>query len=153
MPSAAAGATAEAAVVLVVAAEVAVDSASVAAEVAVDSAAVAAAVHFVVAVEAVHFAEAEATAAFEAAVDLAEASGEDTAAMVGDMVTVGVIGADTASVLAGAGQATGPVTPTILTIMDTPPIMVIRVITDTIRTLTADMVPPDHTLQTRPRLL
>jgi hypothetical protein len=117
-------------------------------------------VAFVVAV-AVHFAAAEASAAFEAVVDtavasaedMAEASAEDMAATVAGTATAAVIGADTPSVLAGAGQATGAVTHTIRTIMDTPPIMGIRVITDTIPTHLADMAHTDHMLPIRPRLL
>ena len=125
-----------------------------AAEEAVVSAAVVAAVHFVVAVEAVRFAEAVAVsevaerfavAAVDfAVVDLAEASAEALAAMVVAMATGAVFGAATDSSLASATPpGIGRATPTILTIMDTPPIMVIRAIPDTIHTLTVDMAHTD----------
>jgi hypothetical protein len=106
------------------------------------------AVRFVVAAEAVPFAAAEPFA--EAAVDFAA----DMVAMVAGTVTDAATGVAIDSFLASAiPPGIGRVMPTILTIMDTPPIMVIRVTTDTIRTLTMDMAHTDHMPLIRPHLL
>jgi len=159
MPSEEAAATAEA--VDLVVAVVAVDFAAVVAE-AVDS------------VEVVRFAEgegeaasvavvgvvrfAEATAAFAAAahfVEVEAASEEDTAvAMVAGTATGAVTGAATDSSLGSATPpGIGPVMPTILIFMDTPLTTLIRITTDTIRTLMADTARTDHMLLIRPHLL
>jgi hypothetical protein len=130
---------------------------------AVRFAAAVAAVHFVGAVEAVRFAGAveavrfaEAVAASEAAELFAEAadSAEDMVAMVAGTVTDAATGEATDSSLASATPpGIGPVMPTIPTIMDIRPPMVIRVTTDTIRTLTVEMARTDHMPLIRPRLL
>jgi len=141
---------------------------------AVDSAAVVAAVHFAEAVEAVHFEEAaeavdfaevvaeavrfeevEASGASEAAEPFVEAAvdfAEDTAAMAAGTVTDAPTATDSSLALA-TPPGIGPVMPTILTIMDIPPIMVLRITTDTIRTLTVDMAHTDHMRLIRLRLL
>jgi hypothetical protein len=87
---------------------------------------------------------------FVAAVDFAA----DMVAMVAGTVTDAATGVAIDSFLASAiPPGIGRVMPTILTIMDTPPIMVIRVTTDTIRTLTMDMAHTDHMPLIRPHLL
>jgi len=143
-----------------VAAEV-VGFVEVAAE-AVHFAEVAEAVHFAeVVAEAVRFEEAEASGAseaaerFEAAEPFVEAAvdfAEDTAAMAAGTVTDADTATDSSLALA-TPPGIGPVMPTILTIMDIPPIMVLRITTDTIRTLTVDMAHTDHMRLIRLRLL
>jgi len=113
------------------------------------------AAHFAVAVEAVRFAEAEASEASEAAEPFAVAAVDfavDTAAMAAGTVTDAATATDSSLALA-TPPGIGPVMPTILTIMDIPPTMVLRITTDTIRTLTVDMARTDHMRLIRPRLL
>jgi len=120
------------------------------------------AVHFAEAAEAVHFAEVVAEAVrfaaavrFEAAEPFVEAAVDFAVAaeaMAVGTVTDAATATDSSLALA-TPPGIGPVMPTILTIMDIPPTMVLRITTDTIRTLTVDMARTDHMRLIRPRLL
>jgi hypothetical protein len=125
-------------------------------------------VRFGEAVEGVRFGEAVAAASeaaelfveaepfAEAAVDFGAAAVDfaaDMVALVAGTVTDAATGVAIDSSLASATPpGIGRVMPTILTIMDTPP-MVIRVTTDTIRTLTMDMAHTDPMPLILPHLL